>query len=255
MCADIRSHYVFMAGVAGTNVWLSVWDANTRAFITSTIVSEGNADFTLLGGTRALDRSNIACDAYDRVTVVYRVQPDNGVFNATQVAARVFKFDGTNFIALTPSFFPFIQSDGRAVSDGTNVLSSPVGFQSKEPSVAMTPRQILFYAEGLWNGIPNTNTPPATTADSHCYTILSHPAPIAAPRPQMTFNPATSTISWQADAGLFVLEASASLSPASWAPVTPQPAITRSGYVDTNDKFMMTVSATTPQYYRLVRHW
>ena len=262
MCSDIRSHYIFMAGPSSnTNVVLSVWDANTRLWITNTIVSEGPSvpDVTVLGGTRPVDRTSVACDAYDRVTVVYRVQPDNGIFLNAQVAARVYKFDGTKFIPLTPSFFPFIESDGRAVSDGTNVLGTPVGFLSQQPSVAVTPRQILIYAKGTWNGIPDaTNAPVTVGANQHCYTILSHPVPIAAPQPQMTFTlgSQSSTISWKADDGLFILQSSPAVSPASWTDVSPQPAITRNAYVDKNDKYLMSVpTPTSAKFFRLVRHW
>lgn len=257
MCSDIRSHYVFMAGKAPesafTNIMLSVWDANTRLWITNTIVTDsGNQEFTDLGGKRLLDRCNIACDAYDRVTVAFRYRPDNTAWGFDQIVARVYSFDGAKFTPLTPLFFPFIQHDG------TNNPTA-LGFQSKEPSVAMTPREILFYAEGLWNGIPNATTAPSTAADSHCYTILRHPAPIAAPRPQMTiaYGSPNSTISWLADAGLFILQSTATPAvPASWADVSPQPAITRTAYVDPTDKYQMSVpTGTAPKYYRLVRHW
>jgi hypothetical protein len=259
-CSDIRSHYIFGAGKSPeanpgfTNMMLCAWDANTRLWITNTIVSEGNQDPTDLGGTRFMDRANVACDAYDRVTVAYRLKPDNVTWPNDQIVARVFQFTGTNFIPLTPSFFAFIQHDG------SNVLTSgAVGFLGMEPSVAMTPRQILIYAKGLWNGIPNATTAPTTLGNSHCYTILSHPAPIAAPRPNMTITPGSpnSTISWQADAGLFVLQATATANvPASWADVSPQPAITRTAYVNPTDKYQMSVpTPTSPKYFRLVRHW
>jgi hypothetical protein len=261
-CSDIRSHYMFGAGKSPeanpgfTNIMLCAWDLKTRLWITNTIVtSPGNQDPTTDGyGTRFMDRCNVACDAYDRVTVAYRLKPDNYLFNNDQIVARVFKFTGTNFIPLTPQFFAFIQHDG------TNVLTGPnVGFLSKEPSVAMTPREILIYAEGTWNGIPNaTNTPTTSGTESHCYTILSHPDPIPAPRPQMTITPGsqTTTISWQADAGLFVLQSSPAASPTSWTDVSPQPAITRTAYVDPTDQYQMSVpTPTAPKYYRLVRHW
>ena len=263
MCSDLRSHYIFMAGPSSnTNIVLSVWDANTRLWITNTIVSEGPAapDYTIIGGgTRTVERTSVACDANDNVTVVYMVKPDSVIFNNNQVAARVFHFDGAKFMPLTPSFFPFTESDGRAVSDGTNVLGAPVGFVSQHPSVVMTPRQILIYAKGTWNGIPDATSAPVTAgANQHCYTILSHPAPTAAPRPKMTITPGsqTTTISWQADAGLFVLQSSPATSPTSWTDVSPQPAITRTAYVDPTDQYRMSVTTpTSPKFFRLVRHW
>jgi hypothetical protein len=253
MCADIRSHYVFLAhycpGSSPTNVMVSAFDANTRSWITNAIVSEGDA---AVFGRSLSEWVNIACDAYNRVCVTYCVKPDAN-FGQYQVAARIFSFDGTQFTPLTPSFFPFIQHDSDPNS------AKQVGFLSKETSVAMTPREILFYAEGLWNGIPNATNPPTTATETHCYTILRHPQPIAAPRPHMTitYGSPNSTISWLADAGLFILQSTATPEvPASWADVSPQPAITRTGYVDPTDMYQMSVpNGTAPKYYRLVRHW
>lgn len=124
----------------------------------------------------------------------------------------------------------------------------------------MTPREILIYAKGLWNTNANPTNPPVTTgpASTHCYTILSHPAPIPKMQPNMTIIPGSpnSTISWQADAGLFVLQATATLNPTSWADVSPQPAITRTAYVDPTDRYQMSVpNGTAPKFYRLLRRW
>ena len=259
-CSDIRSHYMFGAGKSPeanpgfTNMMLCAWDLKTRVWITNTIVSSpGNQDPTTDGfGVRAMDRANVACDAYDRVTVAYRLKPDGNIFPYDQIVARVFKFTGTNFIPLTPQFFAFIQHDG------TNAFSGSVGFSSREPSVAMTPREIFIYAKGVWNAIPDATTTPTTADNSHCYTILSHPDPIPAPRPQMKITPGSQTtiISWQADAGLFVLQSSPATSPTSWADVGPQPAITRTAYVDPTDQYRMSVTTpTSPKFFRLVRHW
>ena len=42
------------------------------------------------------------------------------------------------------------------------VDSNVVGFMNQEPSVAMTPRQIMFYAKGVWNGTGNPTNAPVT---------------------------------------------------------------------------------------------
>src|SRR5205085_6139890 len=123
-----------------TNMMLCAWDATTRLWITNMIVSQGSEDTLNTGGTRLLDRANVACDAYNRVTVVYRLRPDRTLWLNDQIAARVFQFDGTKFTPLTPEFFPFIEND----QDPNNLA----GFVGQEPSVAMTPREILIYAEG-----------------------------------------------------------------------------------------------------------
>jgi hypothetical protein len=256
-CSDIRSHYMFAAGKSPeanpgfTNIMLCAWDCKTMLWITNTIVSEGNQDPTDLGGTRFMDRCNLACDAYDRVTVAWRCKPDNGAWGQDQIAARVFAFDGTKFTPLTKQFWAFAEHD----SDPNNLA----GFKGVEPSVAMTPREILIYAKGMWNTNASPTNPPVTADNTHCYTILSHPAPIAKVRPQMTiaYGSPNSTVSWLADAGLFVLQSTSTPGvPASWADVSPQPAITRTAYVDPTDKYQMSVpNGTSPKFYRLVRHW
>jgi len=251
MASDIRSHYVFMAGrspnpeLGFDDIVLSVWDARTLSFVTSTVVSEGEPD-----QWRTLDRCNVACDAYNRVAVSWRLKPDREFWSLDQCAARVMAFDGTAFDPLTPQFFPFIQSDAS--------MTQQAGFESREPSVAMTPRAILFYAKGQWNGIPNATSPAVTLANTHCYTILSHPDPKPAPQPEMTLTHSSpnATVSWLADAGLFTLQSSATPTVAdSWTDVSPQPAFTRTGYVDETDRYEMGVpaDAATTTFYRLVR--
>jgi len=252
MASDIRSHYVFMAGrspdsATSSDIVLSVWDARTLNFVTKTIVNEGEQD-----QWRALDRCNVACDAYNRVTVVWRLRPDTEFWPLDQCAARVMAFDGTAFAPLTPQFFPFIQNDAS--------MNQQAGFESKEPSVAMTPRAILFYAKGQWNGIPNSTSPAVTLPNTHCYTILSHPDPKPAPQPEMTLahGSPNSTVSWLADAGLFVLQSSATPTVAdSWTDVNPQPVFFRTSYTDENDRHEMSVpmEATATTFYRLVRQW
>jgi hypothetical protein len=243
MCADVRSHYVFHAGSTpdSGNIMLTAYDANTRTWITNTVVSEGSPDVLASGGTRTLNRANVACDAYNRVTVAYRVKPDSSLWLLDQIAARVFSFDGTKFTPLTPSFFPFIQHD----SDPNNL----VGFESVEPSVAMTPREILFYAKGTWNGTANPTNAPVTAAggDAHTYTILSHPAPIAAPSPVVTISRDASghaIISWSADAGLFTVQKSPTLTSPTWTNVTAGNTVSP---VDAGP------IGGAPSYFRLVR--
>ena len=239
-CSDIRSHYMFGVGVsAGTNMVLAAWDCATRTYITNTAVGP-DATVTLnTGGKRAYDRANIACDAYNRVTVVYKCKPDNTLWSNFQIAARVYQFDGTKFIPLTPEFFPFVEND----QDPNNLA----GFNTKEPSVAMTPREILIYAEGAWNatGSP-TDIPVTTGTETHCYTILSSPAPIAAPRPTLTITKSGSHafVSWDTAAGLFKIQKTTSLSSPVWTDVTAgnAPSPVDAGAI-----------GATPTYYRAVR--
>ncbi len=213
--SDIRSHYMFGVGVsAGTNMVLAAWDCNTRTYITSTPVGPDATTDLSTGGRRAYDRANIACDAYNRVTVVYKCKPDTVGWPNWQIAARVYQFDGAKFIPLTPEFFPFIENDRDP--------SAIAGFISQEPSVAMTPREILVYAEGSWNATANPTNAPVTAAQTHCYTIISSPAPVAAPRPALTITRSggNAVLSWPAEAGLFTVQRSTSLSPTGWTDVT-----------------------------------
>lgn len=242
-CSDIRSRYIFGAGKspesAGfTNMMLCAWDANTRLWITNTIVSEGSQDVLNTGGTRLLDRANIACDAYNRVTVVYRYRPDNTLWLNDQIVARVFQFDGSKFTPLTPEFFPFIEHD----SDPNNLA----GFKGLEPSVAMTPREILIYAKGSWNADANPTNVVVTAPETHCYTIISSPAPKVAPRPTLTITKSGNHafVSWEAEAGLFKVQKTTSLTSPSWTDVTAGNVATP---VDAG------AIGATPTYYRLVR--
>ncbi len=244
MCSDIRNQYVFQAGKAPessgfTNIMLTAYNAVTRTWITNTIVSEGTQDTLNTGGTRLLDRANVACDAYNRVTVIYRVRPDRTVWLNDQVAARVFQFDGTKFTPLTPSFFPFVEHD----SVGDNVA----GFKQVEPSVAMTSREILFYAKGFWNADGNPTNAAVTLDNTHAYTILSHPVPIAAPQPVMTITKsgANAIIAWNADAGLFRVQKTTSLTSPSWTEVT--------GGVNVATPVDAGAIGATPTYFRLIR--
>ena len=99
-----------------------------------------------------------------------------------------------------------------------------------------------------------------TLPNTHCYTILSHPDPKPAPQPEMTLahGSPNSTVSWLADAGLFVLQSSATPTVAdSWTDVNPQPVFFRTSYTDENDRHEMSVptEATATTFYRLVRQW
>ena len=241
-CSDIRSHYIFGAGKSPesgfTNMMLCAWDANTRLWITNTIVTEGSQATLNTGGTRFMDRANVACDAYDRVTVAYRYKADNLLFPNDQIVARVFQFDGTKFTPLTPEFFPFVENDQNP--------SQLAGFVGLEPSVAMTPREILIYAKGSWNATGHPTNTVVTLPQTHCYTIISSPAPLAAPRPTMTVTKSGTHafISWAAEAGLFKVQKTTSLTSPSWTDVT-------SGNVAT--PVDAGVIGATPTYYRLIR--
>ena len=262
IASDIRSHYVYLAGTAPWNssatvqspVMLAIFDANTMQFVTATNVSDTDPD---VHGIKAV---NVAVDALDRVIVAYDCRPNLTDFSRPQVVARLMQFDGTNVNYLTPSFFPFVNNDPV----GTNTVA---GLLTQTPGLAMTTRQICISAKGVVNSTNNPaggpDTPPddngATVGGIDFYTIINQPAPVAAPRPQMTlvYGSPNSTISWVADAGLFLLQSSSTPAvPASWTDVSPQPAIARVGPGNATDQYQMTVpTSAAPNYYRLVRHW
>ena len=244
-CSDIRSHYIFAVGKSPegggfTNMVLCAWDANTRLWITNTTVGADSTIVLNSGGKRFYDRANIACDGYDRVTVVYRCKPDNFLWLNDQIVARVYQFDGTKFIPLTPEFFPFVEHDADP-----NALA---GFVGIEPSVAMTPREILVYAKGSWNADSNPTNTVVTANETHCYTIISSPAPIAVPRATMTITKSGTHafVSWETAAGLFTVQKTASLTSPSWTDVTP-------GAGNVAPPVDAGAIGATPLYYRLVR--
>lgn len=239
LASDIRSHYVYLAGpiTNGTAVGLGVWDARTGAFVTSAIVTDTDPTVT------AVDRVNLAADALDRVCVAYATKPDSTRFSNWQIAARVMKFDGTNISFLTPSFFPFISHD----SDPGSIR----GYVTSNPSVAMTTKAICIGAKGTLNSINDQDMGPDTASETTVYAVISHPAPVEPPQPLMAIarSQGNATISWPADAGLFRLQSSPTVQPASWSSVSPQPPITRAG-----DNHEVTVAlGAGNSYFRLSR--
>ena len=88
----------------------------------------------------------------------------------------------------------------------------------------MTPREILIYAEGIWNATGSPTAPVVTAgSDTHCYTIISHPAPLPDPVAQITAVRSGSNLnlSWNSDAGLFTVESNTAVNaPGGWTAVT-----------------------------------
>jgi hypothetical protein len=244
--SDIRSSYVYLAGrspEASTGpVWVSVWDTRTGQFVAKAVVTDGDP------ANQLADRVMIAVDALDRACVVYPYTPDNSVF-PYQIAARVLQFDGTQFNYLTHSFYPFVNS----VSDPATALSSGINWSGGDPNVAMTPRQICIAAKGTINTTNNPTAGADSQSQENVYTVLSHPVPMAAPEPVMSITPSGGNliISWQQDAGLFVLQSTASLA-SPFADVSPQPATGGPA----NGAYSMTVPITAgDKYFRLIRRW
>jgi hypothetical protein len=190
---------------------LGIWDANTTNFVTATNIT---SDIDI--SSMKINAVNVAVDALDRITVAWDCEPNIANFNNYQVVARVMKFDGTNISFLTPSFYPFVNYDPV----GTNVAA---GMHYQTPGVAMTTRQICISAKG------QVDTPYADAGFSNFggidfYTVLSHPAPVAPLRPQLTIQEsgANAVVSWPYDLvnyGIWTLQSSPTLSPASWSTV------------------------------------
>jgi len=203
---DIRSYYVYLAGQSPENgnggnpsgqVYVAAWDSRTGNFITSVQVDDGEP------GVDANDRVSVGVDDLDRVCVAWSFQPNKTDFTKRQVAARVYQFTGTEFASLTHSFFPFINHD----SNPSNVL----GFETYHPSVAMTRRQICISAKGMLNSTNNAAAGPDTVNggdEVKTYVVISHPAPVAAPQPDLTVTRSGSNLdlSWNVDAGLFTVQ-------------------------------------------------
>jgi hypothetical protein len=221
--SDIRSHYVYLAGVnspafpsTGAPVMVAIWDANTMQFVASADVSSDIDNPNMV-----VDRVDVSVDALDRFTVVWDCLP-NAVFatqpinpatgNPTgepcyQTVARVMALNGTNISYLTPSFFPFVNHD-------TTGLLTAQGLSTFEPMVAMTPRQILIACKGCVNSTNNPSAGPdtplltSTSLGTDMYTIIPHPAPMAAPVPTITtrVSGGNLVVSWNSDDGLFTVQ-------------------------------------------------
>jgi len=248
IASDIRSSYLYFAekapdptgsGGAGPGaVYLGIWDTRTRNFVTSAAISETDTN------VHEVSRTTLAVDALDRVCVIYGLRPNTNTFANEQIAGRVMAFDGTNITFLTPTFLPFMNHD----SDGAE---TQLGFKTFNASIAMTPRQICIAAKGRVNSTNNPAAGPDTAPLTDLYTVISHPAPVAAPRPQTTVTKSGSNviISWPADAGLFTLQSTPTLAPTAWANVNPQPPIVSSG-----SQYTMTAAiGPANKYFRLAR--
>ncbi len=230
--SDIRSHYVYMAGVAdGNHVWLSVFNAQTRTFVTKAIVDDTDP------AVHGLDRVNLAVDAKDRICVVFKVKPDQVNFPLFQTAARVLRFDGANLTYVTASFFPFVNSD----------FVGDKGIKTAEPSVAMTTSSIFVSAKGIVNSTNNPAGGGDTLDNTDVYTVICNPA--SEPTMSIAQSGANVVISWDKIFGPRWLCSSPSVSPTSWSGVNPQPAI-----VTVGNKNTMTVPiGAGPVFFRLTR--
>lgn len=240
--ADIRSPYVYVAGQTPevgqghVPVSVAIWDARTGQCVTNATVTDTDPSIALT------DRVVVGVDALDRFCVAYSLQP-TAAFAKRQVAARVMAFDGTNITFLTPSFFPFVNHE-----NDTNLVR---GLETFHPSVAMTPRQICIAAKGQINSTNNPVAGPDTAPQTVVYTVISHPAPVAAPAPVMQIERSSNTavIRWDAAAGFFALQATPTVSPTAWSSVTPQPDTVQEGNL-----YRKTVPIGSGSvYYRLAR--
>jgi hypothetical protein len=241
--SDIRSYYVYLVGQTPelspghVPISVAVWDSRTGNFVAQATVTESDPAVALT------ERSVVAVDALDRFCVSYSLQP-TAAFARRQVAARVMAFDGASITYLTPSFFPFANHE----SD-TNAL---LGLETFHPAVAMTTREICLAAKGRINSTNNPAAGPDTAPQTGVYTVITHPAPMAAPQPAMMVARAGNSIaiSWDAEAGLFTLQSRPTVSPALWSKVTPQPTLARAGAL-----YQMTVAIGGDHslYYRLAR--
>ncbi len=163
--SDIGSHYVYLAGAtpasANSPVSLAIFDARTGQCVATNTVSD--TDPTV----HSIDRVVVAVDANDHFCVVYDMNPDATVWSGNQIVARVGKFDGTNISFITPSFFPFVNSDQTT----NNIL----GYVTITPSVAMTTNYICIAGKGTVNSTNNPAGGPDTAPQTTLYTVLSNP--------------------------------------------------------------------------------
>jgi hypothetical protein len=233
---------------------LAIWDANTRNFVASANVS---SDIPV--AQMKVNAVNLAVDALDRITVAWDCIPTPAFGTGTpgsstqgwQIVARVLAFDGANLSYLTPSFFPFVNND-------TSGILSSQGLTTQTPGVAMTTRQICISCKGTVNSTnnpasgvdtPQTTTPGGSAGGINLYTVISHPVPVAAPAPAITFTKSGSNllVSWPVDDGLFTVQ------------TTPQVQSSGTVWTDfTAGNVVPPVSvpiSPANKYIRLVRHF
>lgn len=205
---DIRSYYVFLAGKIGNghSCGVAAWDTRTGQFVGGTRVSDGDPDL------ESTDRTDVAVDALNRVCVTYTYKPDSTYQN--QAAARVAQFDGHNFNWLTHSFFPFVNHDSAP--------GSILGYKTENPVVAMTPRSICFASKATINNENNVAAGPNSLAEQTVYTVVSHPAPVAAPQPTVALKRTGGNIelSWDSDDGLFTVQTRSTVGSGAWVNAT-----------------------------------
>lgn len=173
IAGHINGPYVFLAGKAGSDVHVAVWDSRDFTYVAQANVNELTEEN---GGTDdvdfrpAIDRVNLAVDALNRVVVTYEATPAG--LSAAQTVARVLAFDAEEltFSYLTPTFFPFVNW-----TDGAPIAGAAI--HTVRPSPAMTTRQICIAAKGEING----ENEPTLGADSplevNFYTVFAHPDP------------------------------------------------------------------------------
>lgn len=209
---DIRSSYVFVAGTingggGSAELGVAAWDVRTGQFVGGAVVTDGDPT------VEQSDRASVAVDALNRVCVVWAYKPDRNVFGY-QIAARVAQFDGKNFNWQTHTFYPFVNHD----QDPNNVL----GFSMVGPTVAMNTRQICVAAKGYFNNVNNAAAGPNSLSEQTVYTVVSHPAPVAAPQPTVAITKSGSNLNlnWDGEAGLFTVQTRSSLSSGGWANAT-----------------------------------
>ncbi|MGB9623496.1 MAG: hypothetical protein ACPMAQ_01405 [Phycisphaerae bacterium] len=187
IAAHINSPYLFIAGHT-TGGWygsddravvnVAVWDTRTRTYVAQANVTELIPEHGGIGNDTEdfaenwdpnTPRVALAVDALNRVCVSF----GRGIAANQQehVAARVLAFDPSTgaFTHLTHSFWVFI----NFCPDFGNCF----GINTRNPSVAMTTRQICIAAKGEIN-LQNQpqdgrNSPYAV----NLYTVISHPDP------------------------------------------------------------------------------
>jgi hypothetical protein len=152
----INRPYVYLTGRAANTeiVKVAAFDSRNQKFVAIGDVNEG-------AFTGNFDRANGASDALDRLTVSWVSQPAG--YTKQQVAARVLSFDGTNFTALTASFFPFINT-------GTNDIRSL-------DDRGLTTKQICIAAKGEINYQNKPELGPDSPTEVNFYTVFTHPNP------------------------------------------------------------------------------
>ena len=167
IAGHINQPYVYLAGSASIldgegnkvpGVYVAAFDSRDQSFVAQARVDNYPGTF---------DRTVVAADALGRVTVAFESTPQG--FARKQVVARVLALDPclAQIQPLSDPFFPF--------------LNHGLDFNTQNPSIAMTTKEILVAAKGLVSLENTVDLGPDSRPATAVYAVIHHPVPAEDP--------------------------------------------------------------------------